>query len=426
MVMNVLGKISVLVMRDQTPSSSLIESEDVEGLLEHDTKFSVSVTAAAYGEGARTARQQRPDIVIIDGVNSDPDLVVAEIDEAMPRASIIVILDEEEADRAHDCILAGARACLQRPVPGEELIRTIIQLHTKALRRRKQFAQGGSEQRGHLIAVRGAKGGVGTTVIAANLAIALQRASDRRVALVDANLFGGDVALVMDLLTNRSLTDLIPDMHALTPEVLESSVVRHKSGVDVLPAPNELERAESVTPEHLQRVLEGVNAHYDFVVVDTSSLLDQSSLVVLDLASVILLICTPQITGLKNAARFLKLAGEFGYGEEKVRLVINRHGSPASIGDQDIEHHLHYPITAGLPNDREAVVHSLNRGEPVMITAGKSALSRAIYRLAELLLQTEGWSTGVSTTKDKMRPTSRGPLAALKGLPAALKLGSSS
>lgn len=426
MITNALGKINVLVLRDQMPSSTQAESEPAEELLAHDGKFHVTVAPAAYGEGVRAARQHRPDIVIFDGVIGDPEAIVADVDEAMPRSSIVVILDDTEVERAHDCILAGARACLQRPTPAEELIRTVIQLHEKALRRRKQL-QVAPEEGGHLIAVRGSKGGVGATVIAANLAIALRRESERRVCLVDGNLFGGDATLALDILTNRSLTDLIPNLHALTDDFIAATVVTHASGVDVLAAPNELERAESVTPEQFQRVLEAVCTNYDFVIVDTSPFLDQNSLVVLDMASVILLICTPEIAALKNAARFLKLGAEFGYAEEKLRLVVNRLASSGSIVGNDIENHLHYRISAGIPSDGAAVVHSLNRGEPVVLSTPKSPVTRAINGLAHTLLQNEGWAAGdTPTPSNKMHSSTLAKLGALKIIPSALKLGSSS
>jgi pilus assembly protein CpaE len=425
MITNALGKINVLVLRDQMPTAAQEDPVAAEDLLAHDGKFHVILAPAAYGEGVRAARQHRPDIVIFDGVIGDPEAIVADVDEAMPRASIVVILDDHEVDRAHDCILAGARACLQRPTPAEELARTVIQLHEKALRRRKQL-QVAPEEGGHLIAVRGSKGGVGATVIAANLAISLKQSTDRRVALVDGNLFGGDATLAMDILTNRSLTDLIPNLHALTEDFIAATMVTHSSGVEVLAAPNELERAESVTPEQFQRVLETICTYYDFVIVDTSPFLDQNSLVVLDMASVILLVCTPEIAALKNAARFLKLGAEFGYAEEKLRLVVNRLASSGSIVANDIENHLHYRISAGIPSDGAAVVHSLNRGDPVLMSFPKSPVSRAIHALTRALLQIEGWANADAPNPQKLQNSALSKLGALKILPSALKLGQSS
>lgn len=424
MITNALGKVNVLVMRDEMPSAAQAEIDHAEDLLAQDSKFHVIVTPSAYGEAVRAARQHRPDIIILDGVLGDPAAIVADVDEAMPRASILVLLEEADADRAHDSILAGARGCLPRPVDRDELIRTVLQLHEKALRRRKQL-QVAPEEGGHLIAVRGAKGGVGATVIAANLAIALKRASGQRVVLVDGNLFGGDATLALDVLTNRSLTDLIPQLHALNQEFIDATVVTHSSGIDVLAAPLELERAESITPEQFQRVLEAMCTQYDFVIVDTSPFLDQNSLVVLDMASVILLVCTPEIAALKNAARFLKLGSEFGYSEEKLRLVVNRLASSGAITSRDIETHLHYHISAGIPSDGGAVVQSLNRGSPVVVDAPKSGVSKAIERLAQTLLANEGWAVGDTPNPAfRMQASRLSGLGALKMLPAALKFGS--
>jgi pilus assembly protein CpaE len=230
----------------------------------------------------------------------------------------------------------------------------------------------------------------------------------------------------MDILTNRSLTDLIPNLHALTEDFIAATMVTHASGVEVLAAPNELERAESVTPEQFQRVLETICTYYDFVIVDTSPFLDQNSLVVLDMASIILLVCTPEIAALKNAARFLKLGAEFGYAEEKLRLVVNRLASSGSIVAHDIENHLHYRISAGIPSDGAAVVHSLNRGEPVLLSFPKSPVSRAIHALTRALLQTEGWANADAPNTGKMQSRALSKLGSLKILPSSLRLGQSS
>jgi pilus assembly protein CpaE len=425
MITNALGKVNVLILRDQLPSSGQPGEEiTAESLLASDGKFHVSVAPAAYGEGVRAARQQRPDIIVFDGVLGAPESVVTDVDEASPRSSIIVLLNEADLDSAHDCILAGARACLQRPTPADDLVHTILQLHEKAQRRRKQ-AQVAPEEGGHLIAVRGSKGGVGATVLAVNLAISLYQQSERRVCLVDGNLFGGDVSLALDILTSRSLTDLIPNLHALTDDLVAATMVRHSSGIDVLAAPNELERAESVTPEQFQRILEALCTRYDFVVVDTASFLDQNSLVVLDMASIVLLICTPEIAALKNAARFLKLGSEFGYAVEKLWLVVNRLASSGSIVGSDIENHLHYRISAGIPSDGAAVVQSLNRGDPLMTTAPKSPVGRSIQALALRLLEIEGWAfANAPSSSSKIQTSAFARLGGFKILPAAFRFGS--
>jgi pilus assembly protein CpaE len=332
-------------------------------------------------------------VVLLDGVVGDPVELVAELDEALQKLPVLVILDPAENERAHDCVVAGARGCLVRPVDPNALAHTIFRVHERAVRRRKQLeaeAEAAGKGGGRLIAVRGAKGGVGATVIATNLAVAIRRQSDRRVVLVDANFFGGDVPGALNLVPDGNIADLLPHLHVLDDDLLASTLVEHPSGVAVLAAPTEFERAEAIRSEEFQRVLEVLRARYDYVVLDCSPFLDHNTVAALDQADLVLLVSTPEIVSLKNAGRFILLGAELGYSDAKMRLVINRLRSPGAIRRADFERHLEYRMSFGLPNDT-AVVQALTRGEPLVTFQRTSRAARALDRLARTVLANRGW-----------------------------------
>ncbi len=89
------------------------------------------------------------------------------------------------------------------------------------------------------------------------------------------------------------MADLAARVQALDDDVIEATLARHSSGVALLAAPSELERAEAVAPEELQQILEALRERFEYVVVDTSPFLDQNSLVTLDMSDVLLLVCAP-------------------------------------------------------------------------------------------------------------------------------------
>jgi pilus assembly protein CpaE len=321
--------------------------------------------------------------------------VVAELDEALQRVPIVAILDEADRDRAHDCVVAGGSGTLVRPVDPNALARTIFQVHDRAARRRKQWqaeleASGKHAQGGRVIAVRGTKGGVGATAIAINLAVSIKRQTATRVALVDANLFGGDVPVSLNLVPNGSIDDIIPHLHVLDDELVQRTLAHHASGVDVLAAPSEFERAEAIKQEEFQRVIEAIRARYDYVVLDCSPFLDHNGLLALDLAELLLLVSTPEIVSLKNAARLIQLGVDLGYSEGKLRLVINRWKCPGAINRADFEKHLEYPMSFSIPNDI-ALVRALTRGEPLQTYHRRSRAARALDRLARVVVANQGW-----------------------------------
>jgi pilus assembly protein CpaE len=386
-------KIHVLVLRDELPSIQDRMDQPPEAFLPNEPRVRVTVAKAAYGEAAAAVRHHRPDVVVLDGVLGEPAVLVGELDEAFPGIPLLVLLDDAERERSHDCVVAGARGCLVRPVDPNTLVRTIVQVHDRAARRRRQLESEriGGDRMAQLTAVRGVKGGVGSTVVATNLAVAIQRQTKKRVLLIDANFFGGDVPVALDIAPNRNIADLIPHVDALDEDLLESIVVMHTSGVAVLAAPTELERAETIRPDGFQRLIEALRSRYDHVIVDASPFLDQNSLLALDLSDLILLVCTPELAALKNAARFLQLGTDFGYPETKMRLIVNRAKSPGAVGRADIEKHLQYRISCTIPNDASSVVRALNRGEPLVTYEHSNRVAKAIDRLARTVLADEGW-----------------------------------
>lgn len=378
------SRLRVLVLRD--PGFNLDGQESDLGaiteLLEDDPTFKVTESAAGYGEAARAAHKGDVDIVVVDEVAGDPAAVVEQLDQAAPEIPVIVLLDVENAANAQACILAGARAYMLRPIDPAELIDLIQRIYDKEDRRRRKMQPAGSNKAGRVIAVHGPKGGVGTTTLAVNLAVALYQQTRLRVVLVDGSLLSGDVAVAMNIANENSIADVVAHVRELDGDLLNDTLLKHGSGIWVLPAPSELERAEVINGEETTAVLAALRQFYDIVVVDTASRPDEHLLAALDQSDVVLVVCTPEIASLKNAARFLALAHELGYGDEKLKLTINRLSSHGSIPLKDIESNLRHKMAYGLPSDGIPVIEALNAGEPVVLMRPSARIAREIRSVA--------------------------------------------
>jgi pilus assembly protein CpaE len=137
-------------------------------------------------------------------------------------------------------------------------------------------------------------------------------------------------------------------------------------------------------------VLAALRAHYDVVVIDTASRPDEHLLAALDQSDMVLVVCTPEIASLKNAARFLALAHELGYGDDKLKLTINRLSSHGSIPLKDIESNLRHKMAYGLPSDGIPVIEALNAGEPVVLMRPSARIAREIRSVAGELIAMMG------------------------------------
>jgi pilus assembly protein CpaE len=226
--------------------------------------------------------------------------------------------------------------------------------------------------------VRGSKGGVGTTAVATNLAVALYRQTKQPIALVDGDFFAGDVLAGLNLASNRSVMDLLSNVGRFDEDLLNTTFVTHSSGVDVLAAPSDFEQVERVKADTYQHTLEELRNHYAFVVVDCATGLDANTLAAIDVADVLLLVTTPELSALKNASRLIALGARLGYDESKLRLVLNRFNLPGAVSPKDFEQHLAYKTSYKLSND-SAVSQALASGEPL------SASNRVAKELDKLV-----------------------------------------
>jgi pilus assembly protein CpaE len=377
-------RLRILVLRD--PGFQLdgqdTESGDLTAVLEEDQSFKVTESAAGYGEAARAAHRGDVDVIVIDEVAGDPAAVVEQLDQAAPEIPVIVVLEPDLVSVAQACILAGARAYVFRPFDPGEMADLIKRIYEKEDRRRRKSLPSSGPKSGRLIAVHGPKGGVGTTTIAVNLAVALYQQTNLRIVLVDGSLLSGDVAVAMNIANENSIADVVAHLRELDGDLLNDTLLHHGSGLWVLPAPSELERAEVINGEETTAVLAALRQYYDVIVVDTASRPDEHLLAALDQSDVVLVVCTPEIASLKNAARFLALAHELGYGDEKLKLTINRLSSHGSIPLKDIESNLRQKMAFGLPSDGIPVIEALNAGEPVVLMRPSARIAREIRTVA--------------------------------------------
>lgn len=395
-----VAKINILVLEDDPDLGAPLPA-----LLEQQHGFRVTATTTPFGEAGNAARRVQPDVAIVADVAGDLVAIVEELDEAIPGLPIVVSLRPERQDLAQACILAGARAYVLRSDDPQELALVIRQVQGREIRRRKLGAAASGQHQGRIITVHGAKGGVGTSTICANLAVATRLATKKRVALVDGNLLGADQGVLLNLLSENSIGDLVPHITSLDGELLEAAMLNHDSGVRVLLAPDQLERAEAITGEELQRVLTVMRSVFDYIFVDTPPFLDQTTLVALDVADTVALVCPPELAALKNAARFLRLTQEFGYPTDKVKLVVNRAKGPGAVSLADIEENLRIKVVLRLPSDGPNVMYALNHGEPLVQVKPRSKVAKGIRQLTHAIIYGQGWETAtVTRTKRPILP----------------------
>jgi pilus assembly protein CpaE len=353
-------------------------------------------TAEVGPQGLATVMSLLPDVIIVDsgwGKKADVDFIRS-VASAVPTSVIMLVAPDGDMDYVQRALLAGARGFVTRSSAESDLagaLDRVLQLETTRLRRQAEATEtlGISDTTdGKLVSVFSAKGGVGCTVIAVNLAVALRRQTGHPVCLFDCDLDFGNAAVLLNLWPQATLGDLVPYADDLSTELVEEVMLTHSSGVRVLLPPPAFEEIEGITPHLVTRVLEILKGQHEFTVVDAGAHLDSISLAILDSSFRIVLVTTPEVPALHNLRRMLQLTEDLAYPREKVIIIGNRFSTGWGIQGADIAESLGYPVSVALPSDGRLVTEAANRGVPFVLDAPGSGPARAVHELAEFLVNT--------------------------------------
>jgi pilus assembly protein CpaE len=235
------------------------------------------------------------------------------------------------------------------------------------------------------IAVYSPRGGVGTSTVALNLALALHDETSSRVLLVEGKLAFGHMDVLLNLRTRNTLADLIPHANALDSGLVAEVVTEHATGLQVILGPNDLQVAQGIRAEDLFNVIEGLQRLYDFLVIDAGSTLNENTVTLLDAADRVLLVATPELASLHDVSRFVQLSRSLGYPPGKLLVVLNRAGQEGGVKTKDIESALHHELFGLVPEDGANALRSLNRGLPLIVRYPRSPASRAYQQLGRKL-----------------------------------------
>ncbi|MDB4866280.1 MAG: MinD/ParA family protein, partial [Cohnella sp.] len=235
-----------------------------------------------------------------------------------------------------------------------------------------------------MIAVCSAKGGIGRTVMAVNLAVALTK-KNIQVGIMDGNFQFGDVALALDLHPTFSIKDVIEGIGEMDRYALSGFLIHHASGLKALAAPDRPEFADLVTPAAIDRICDLLLAQLDYLIVDTGAGLPEQSLQFIEKADQIFVLTTLEMSAIKNTKLMLETLEVLGH-RHKTQLVINRSTMESVIKASDVTDILGYETSTFIPNEAQLVTQSLNIGIPFVINQAKTELAKAIFKWAEQLV----------------------------------------
>jgi pilus assembly protein CpaE len=266
-----------------------------------------------------------------------------------------------------------------------DLEEAVEQVRAERLRERSEGFQC------QVVVVTGTKGGVGTTAIATNLAVALAELSPGGVLLMDLARPFPQVGQFLDLKGEHTLADLLHGADNLDPIFLQKVVQQHKSKLGViLNSPEfDTDAPAIMDTRSLSKVFTSLRAIYSWIVVDAGAWLDYLYAKLIQEADQVMFITELTVPDLQNLKRIRGMFRRWDLDDAKIRVVVNRYEKDYTLGLGDLEGIFMQPAFYTLPSDYASLIEAINQGATLSEVAPRSKLWRKIKGLAvELIAQT--------------------------------------
>ncbi|MCS7219735.1 MAG: response regulator [Anaerolineae bacterium] len=375
---------------------------------DHDSRLFLKLTLQPYGhqildsvdiaQGLNLARRKDLDLIILEaGIGGGAGFDLCRRLRLLPGGRSLPILILSYLRHPEDVVRglqAGANGYITKPADPAELVARV-----HALLGYRQTPQP------RVTWVLGVKGGVGATTLAVNLGVALAHHWRERVVLVDAEIPGGDAAIHLGLRPSHTLADLISYGHMVDAEVVERVMCRHRSGLQLITAPP-AELGQPLEPEFLTPIVQAMTGRQEHVIVDCPPLSRDHIIALARLSDRILLVVTPESTALFRAITLLNALSSSREGNSEgaqIQLVINDADRAGGIPMEHLPARLKpYPI-ARLSSDVRDVLSSINTGEPLVLSAPRTRLSREIVQLARSCRRETAEDEDISAPAERVR-----------------------
>jgi pilus assembly protein CpaE len=395
-------KISVIVVDDTDESREMILR-----MLQFDQDINIIGTGKTGLEAIEIAQKLKPDVMVMDINMPDMDGITATeaIRKKVPFVQILILSVQNDPNYMRRAMLAGARDFLTKPPQIDELTQAVRRAGAMAQEEKQktivQFTTGALTSAltgplvpgmfipqmisGKIISVYSPKGGTGCTTIATNLAASL-KTPENKVAIVDANMLFGDVAVFLNEHGKNTILDLTERVEELDPEVIEDVMVINKiTGLHIMSSPKEPELDDMGKGEAVSKVLRYMQQIYHYIIIDTQPYLTDIVQASMDVSDIIILITTQDIPCIKNVNQFLRLADMSSIGRSRLLFLMNKYDRRVAISPERVSQSLKQPVNLSIPFEDRVISNSMNRGIPFILENKGLESSKAIYALANMV-----------------------------------------
>jgi pilus assembly protein CpaE len=313
----------------------------------------------------------QPDVLMVDvrGHSQVPP-ALAVLKRQHPATSVILVASELPPALILEAMRAGVNECVAEPLTSEQLGGAISRV----------IAQRTAPVGGQVFAFVGAKGGVGTTTLAVNVATALARAKESTL-FIDMHAAYGDAAVLLGAEPRFSLVDAIENTHRLDVAFFNGLTTHSDAGVTLL-ASSDHAPTSAIDVHRIRLLLDFAVRNFRYTVLDLPRS-NPAMLDALEAAANIVVVTNQELASVRGASRVASALSR-RYSREKVSVVVSRFDKHSDIGPDDIEQAVHAPLSFTFPSDYRLALQALNAGRPLVLD-GSSKLATAVLEFTKTL-----------------------------------------
>ena len=280
------------------------------------------------------SEQRSPNLLLVDisGVELPLSKIQMLADVCEPGTNVIAIGDRNDVALFRDLQAAGVTDYLVKPLNRELL--------TRALAPKTTNGSGGGDmgraplKLGKMVSFIGARGGVGSTTLAANLAWYLANRQSRRVALVDLDIQHGDCNLLFNVPTTPGLRDALANPLRVDPLLLERIMTQHGERLFILGGEEPIQDNIQFTASAVDTLFSVLRSQFHYVIVDVPRIPIPAYRRSLEIADRRVIVVDQTMRSMRDAVRLRKTFGDPAgeLAEHRTIFVLNRQGEAGSHG----------------------------------------------------------------------------------------------
>ena len=363
-------------------------SEQLKAALSHIKGISLTVRLPRVeSDVTRIGKAEIPDVLIIEITDNSPEDIdnIAKVVTANQNNMVVYILYQAcSSETMRRLVKAGVKEFLPLPLQAQELALSLLEnISDKRVRVQAHKESGG------VTAFINAKGGGGSTLLATNVAHMLASEYKVSTALIDFDIQFGTTAIYLDLNPRSNIMDALVDVDRIDPVFVQALMTKHKSGLDVLAAPSDIEPINGIiTIEGVSRLLDVVTELYDFVILDIPRLFTPWTIEALKHANPIMLVTHHDLTTIRDARLILDALPKMDISTSRVEVVNNRAMTKVEETSIDsLKDTLHKARIHRVRNDYKTAIHAEENGVALSEISARSDLTKDIKALAHYLVE---------------------------------------